>query len=58
MNYPNHVTRCNHRPAGLLDAPRTYRVRMMEATDFASMAVIGVSIAVLIAVGVMILGAL
>lgn len=57
MNYPNHVTRYNHRPAGFLDAPRTYRVRMRDSTDYATMALVGMSIAVLIVVTVMMLQA-
>lgn len=50
---PDHVTRYNHRRPGLLDAPRVYRVRTRG--EFESWALITLSVAVMIAIGVMLL---
>lgn len=53
MMMPDHVTRYNHRRPGLLDAPRVYRVSTRN--EFGSWAIIALSVAILIAIGVMIL---
>lgn len=50
---PDHVTRYNHRRPGLLDAPRVYKVTTRG--EYESMAIIILSVAVLIAIGVMLL---
>lgn len=52
---PDHVTRYNHRRPGLLDAPRVYRVSTRG--EFESWALIALSVAVLIAISVMLLKA-
>lgn len=56
MIYPDHVTRYRHRSLAYLDAPRTYPQR--SAWDIASALTVTIAGAALVAVAVMILGAM
>lgn len=56
--YRDTVTRYNRRSTAMLDAPRTYNPRITETPAWLDKTIIAASVAVLIAVGVMILQAL